>query len=81
MSERLANLIMISEEHWKTDQILFLNVNGQREPVDFRVQGMLIIYYVCYFLFYGYLCMTKESVMLKSGKVMEFILLIRDMSI
>ena len=61
---------MISEEHWKTDQILFLNVYGQREPVYFRVQGMLIIYmyYVCYFLFYGYLCMTKENVMLKCRK-------------
>ena len=61
MSERLANLIMISEEHWKTDQILFLNVYGQREPVDFMVQGMLIIYCVCYFLFYVYLCMTKAK--------------------
>ena len=59
---------MISEEHWKTDQILFLNVYGQREPVDFRVQGMLIIYCVCYFLFYVYLCMTKENVMLKGRK-------------
>ena len=68
MSERLANFIMISEEHWKTDEILFQNVYGQREPVDLRVQGMLITYCFCYFLFYGYPCMTKENVMLKSRK-------------
>ena len=31
VSGRLANLIMISEEHWKNDEILFQNVYGHRE--------------------------------------------------
>ena len=29
VSGRLANLIMISEEHWKNDEILFQNDYGQ----------------------------------------------------
>ena len=33
VSGRLANLIMISEEHWKNDEILFKNVYGHRESV------------------------------------------------
>ena len=32
-SGRLANLIMISEEHWKNDDILFQIVYGHRESV------------------------------------------------
>ena len=64
VSEQLANLIMISEEHCKTDEILFHNVYGHRDPVDLRVQGMLNTYCFCAFLFYGYPCMTKENVML-----------------
>ena len=33
VSGRLANLIMISEEHWKNDEILFQNVYGHWESV------------------------------------------------
>ena len=45
VSGRLANLIMISEEHWKNDEISFQNVYGHRESsVDLRVQVMLITY-------------------------------------
>ena len=64
VSGRLANLIMISEEHGKNDEILFQNVHGQRESVVLRVQVMLITYCFCDFWFHGYPCMTKESVML-----------------
>ena len=64
VSGRLANLLMISEEHWKNDEILFQNVNGQRESVDLRVQEMFIAYCFCDFLFHGYSCMTKKNVML-----------------
>ena len=63
VSVRLANLIMISEEHWKNDEILFQNVYGHKESVVFRVQVMLITYCFCNFLFHGYPCMTKENVM------------------
>ena len=63
VSGRLANLIMISEEHWKNDEILFKNVYGLRESVVLRVQVMLITYCFCDFWFHGYLCMTKENVM------------------
>ena len=56
--------IMISEEHWKNDEILFQNVYVHRESVDLRVQVMLITYCFCDFLFHGYPCMTKENVML-----------------
>ena len=65
VSGRLANLIMISEEHRKNDEILFQNVYRQRESVVLRVQVMLItIYCFCDFWFHGYPCMTKENVML-----------------
>ena len=60
----LANLIMISEEHWKNDEILFQNVYGHRDSVVLRVQVMLITYCFCNFWFHGYPCMTKENVML-----------------
>ena len=64
VSGRLANLIMISEEHWKNDEILFQNVYGHRGSVFLRVQVMLITYCFCDFLFHGYPSMTKENVML-----------------
>ena len=64
LSGRLANLIMIPEEHWKNDKILFQNVYGHRESVVLRVQVMLITYCFCDCLFHGYPCMTKENVML-----------------
>ena len=34
LSERLANLIILSEEHWKNDEIPFQNGNGHRESVN-----------------------------------------------
>ena len=74
VSGRLANLIMISEEHCKNDEILFQNVYGHRESVVF------ITYCFCDFLFHGYPCMTKKTCY-SAGKIMEFILLIRDMPI
>ena len=49
VSGRLANLIMILEEHWKNDEILFQNVYGHRESVVLRVQVMLITYCFCDF--------------------------------
>ena len=61
---RLANLIMILEEHWKNDEILFQNVYRQRVSIVLRVQVMLITNWFCDFLFHGYPCMTKENVML-----------------
>ena len=64
VSGRLANLIMISEEHWKNYEILLQNVYGHRESVVLRVQVMLITYSFCDFLFHGYPCMAKENVML-----------------
>ena len=64
VSGRLANLIMISEEYWKNDEILFQNVNRHREPVVLWVQVMVITYCFCDFWFHGYPCMTKENVML-----------------
>ena len=33
VSGRLANLFMISEEHWKNDEILFQNVYGHRKSL------------------------------------------------
>ena len=64
VSGRLANLIMMSEEHWKNDEIVFQNVYGHRESVVLRVQVLLITYCFCDFLFHGYPCMTKKNVML-----------------
>ena len=52
VSGRLANLIMISEEHWKNDEISFRNVYGHRESVVLRVQVMLITYCFCDFWFH-----------------------------
>ena len=80
VSGRLANLIMLSEEHWKNDEIMFQNVYGHRESVVLRVQVMLITYCFCDFLFHGYPCMMKENCY-SGGKIMEFIFLIRDMPI
>ena len=68
VSGRLANLIMISEEHWKNDEILFQNVYRPRVSVVLRIQVMLITYCFCDFWFHGYPCMTKENVMLKCRK-------------
>ena len=62
-SARIANLVMISEEHWKNDETLFQSVYGHRESVNLRVRGMNISYCFCDFLFYGYPCMKKENVM------------------
>ena len=53
VSGRLANLIMISEEHWKNDEILFQNRFGHRESAVLRVQVMLITYCFCDFCFMG----------------------------
>ena len=53
VSGRLANLIMISEEHWKKYEILFQNVYGHRESVVLRAQVMLITYCFCDFCFMG----------------------------
>ena len=64
VSGRLANLIIISVEHWKNDEILFQNVYGHRESVVLRLQEMLITCCFCDFLFHGYPCMTKENMML-----------------
>ena len=64
VSGRLANLIMISEEHWKNDEILSQNAYRHRKSVVLRVEVMLITYCFCDFLFHGYPCMTKENVML-----------------
>ena len=64
VSGQLANLIMISEEHWENDEMLSQNVYRHRESVVLRVQVMLITYCFCDFLLHGYPCMTKENVML-----------------
>ena len=64
MSGRLLNLIMISEEHGKNDEILFQNVYRHRQSVVLMVQVMLITYCFCDFWFHGYPCMTKENVIL-----------------
>ena len=50
---RLANLIMISEGHWKNYEIPFQNVYGHRESVVLRVQVMLITY--CVFVSFGFM--------------------------
>ena len=59
--QRLTNLI--SEGHWKNDELLFQNVYRHRESVILRVQVMRITYCFCDFLFHGYPCMKKENVM------------------
>ena len=50
---RLANLIMISEEHWKNDEILIQNVYRHMESVVVRIQVMLITYCFVTFCFMG----------------------------
>ena len=55
VSGRLTNLMMISEEHWKNDEIVFQNVYGHRESVVLRVQVMLITYCFVTFGFMGIL--------------------------
>ena len=40
LSERIADLIMISEEHWKNDETLFHSVNKQRKSVNLMVRAM-----------------------------------------
>ena len=64
LSERIAILIMISEEHLKNDETLFQSVYGHGCSVNLRVQGMHITFCFCDFLFYGYPCITIENVML-----------------
>ena len=64
VSGRLANLFMISEEHWKNDGILFQNLYRHRESVVLRVQLLLITYCFCDFWFHGYPCMTKKNMVL-----------------
>ena len=44
---------MISEEHWKNDEILFQNVYWHRESVVLRVQVRLITYCFVTFCFMG----------------------------
>ena len=53
VSGRLANLIMISEEHWENGEILFQNVYGHRESVVLREQVMFITYCFVTFCFMG----------------------------
>ena len=54
---------MMSEKHLENDEISFQNVYRHMEPVNFTMEGMLITYWVCNFLFYGYPCIEKENVM------------------
>ena len=53
LSERLATLIMTSEEHWKNDEISFQNVYGQMEQLNVRIRGLLITHRVFTFCFMG----------------------------
>ena len=71
MSERIANLIMISEEQWKNDETLFQIVYGHRCSVNLKIRGMHITYCFCDFLFYGYPCMAIGNVMLWCRKTYE----------
>ena len=64
LSERLETLSMISEEHKKNYEISSQNVYRHNESEKSMLLEMLITYCVCDFLFYGYLCMKKENVML-----------------
>ena len=61
VSGRLANLIMISEEHWKNDEILFQNVYGHRESVVLNVQAMLNTYCFVTFCFMGTLAWRRKT--------------------
>ena len=49
VSGRLANLTIISEEHWKIDKIVFQNVYGHMESIVLRVHIMLITHCFCDF--------------------------------
>ena len=53
VSARLANLIIISEERWKNDEILFQNVYGYRESVVLRVQVISLLTVFVTFGFMG----------------------------
>ena len=53
VSARLANLIIISEERWKNDEILFQNVYGHRESVVLRVQVISLLTVFVTFGFMG----------------------------
>ena len=64
VSGRHTNLIMISEEHWKNDEILFQNVYGHNESIVLRDTSNAHYILFCDFLFHGYPCMTMENVML-----------------
>ena len=50
VSGRIANLIMISEKHWKNEEILFQNAYGHRESVVLRVQTLA--HYILFFLLF-----------------------------
>ena len=58
LSERIADLIMISEEHWKNDELLFQSVNEQRGSVNLRIRAMHITYCLCDVLFMGTVYIT-----------------------
>ena len=81
LPDRLANLIMMSVEHYKNYESLFQNVFRQRESVNVRVRGMFITNRFCDFLFYGYPCTTNENMTLLCWKIMEFNLLIKHILI
>ena len=49
LSERIADLIMISEEHCKNDKILFQSVKEQMESIHLRVRAMHITCCFCDF--------------------------------
>ena len=53
VSAQLANLIIISEERWKNDEILFQNVYGYRESVVLRVQVISLLTVFVTFGFMG----------------------------
>ena len=53
LPERIANLIMITKEHWENDEKLFQSVYGHRESVNLRVRGIHIKYCFVTFCFMG----------------------------
>ena len=61
VSGRLANLIMISEEHWKNDEILFQKVYRHWESAVLRVQVMRITYCFVTFGFMGTLARRRKT--------------------
>ena len=44
---------MISEKHWENVEISFQNVYAHMMPVKLWIGGMIIMYCVCDFSFYG----------------------------